>query len=148
MSLRRPVCVSIYIVTRVNLPREVGILDAHLHNFFLFFETWCSTNCSTQLSRFQDRMKEGSHNSLATPRSLQHRIRAFDLHPSVAVAIFSGPKYSCSPRATETRRPWQMSAYSRDTDRSVTYVSPRGASPHPPGPNAVLRMRLYLISGR
>ena len=47
-----------------------------------------------------------------------------------------------------THRPWQTSAYSRLTIFGPTLVSLLGASPHPPGPNALLRIRLYLISGR
>lgn len=43
-----------------------------------------------------------NHNSLAIPRSLQHRIRALLLQPSVAVGMPLGSKYSCSPRATAT----------------------------------------------
>ena len=41
--------------------------------------------------------------SEAIPRSLQHRIRAFDLHASVAVGIPLLSKNSCSPRAIATR---------------------------------------------
>ena len=47
-----------------------------------------------------------------------------------------------------TYRPSTTSAYSLVTDRWVTMVSPRGARPHAPGPNALFRMRRYLISGR
>jgi hypothetical protein len=47
-------------------------------------------------------MKRGSQSSDAMPRSLQHRIKALDLQPSVAVGIPSGSKYCCSPRAIET----------------------------------------------
>jgi hypothetical protein len=47
-----------------------------------------------------------------------------------------------------TYRPCTTSAYSRVTTFSPTTSSPRGASPQPPGPKALLRMRRYLISGR
>lgn len=47
-------------------------------------------------------MKRGSHSSDAITRSLQHRISAFDLHPSAAVDIPSSLKYCCSPRAWAT----------------------------------------------
>jgi hypothetical protein len=43
-----------------------------------------------------------NQSSLAIPRSLQHRINALLLHPSVAVGIPLGSKNVCSPRATET----------------------------------------------
>ena len=45
-------------------------------------------------------------------------------------------------------RPRTTSAYSRVTAFAVTIVSPRGARPHPPGPNALFSILLYLISGR
>jgi hypothetical protein len=48
----------------------------------------------------------------------------------------------------KTNRPCTTSAYSRVTTFSPTTSSPRGASPHPPGPKALFRMRRYLISGR
>jgi hypothetical protein len=51
-------------------------------------------------------------------------------------------------RIGETYRPWQTNAYSRLTIFGPTLVSLLGASPHPPGPNALLSIRLYLISGR
>jgi hypothetical protein len=63
----------------------------------------CSANTSTQYSFLNSRMNRGSHSSLATPRSLQQRIRALLLHASVAVGIPEGSKYSCSPRAIATR---------------------------------------------
>lgn len=47
-----------------------------------------------------------------------------------------------------TYRPPQTSPYSLVTTFPVTIVSPLGANPHPPGPNALFRIRLYLISGR
>jgi hypothetical protein len=62
----------------------------HILCFFLL--TTCSTHTSLVYSALNLRMKRGSHNSLATPRSLQHRINAFDLHPSAAVGIPSGEK--------------------------------------------------------
>jgi hypothetical protein len=45
-------------------------------------------------------------------------------------------------------RPLQTSAYSLVTVFGVTILSLRGTRPHPPGPNALLRIRRYLISGR
>lgn len=48
-------------------------------------------------------MSGTDHSSLAIPRSLQHRNTALDLHASIAVGIPSMEKYSCSPRATDTR---------------------------------------------
>jgi hypothetical protein len=86
--------------------------------------------------------------SLATPRSLQHLMSAFDLHPSVAVGTPDGSKYSCSPLAMETSLPKQTRPYSLDTILLPTFVSPLGASPHPPGPNALFSILRYLISGR
>ena len=44
--------------------------------------------------------------------------------------------------------PRHTRAYSLLTILGPTFVSLRGARPHPPGPNALLRMRRYLISGR
>lgn len=44
--------------------------------------------------------------------------------------------------------PPATSAYSLVTNFPVTIVSPLGANPHPPGPNALFNIRLYLISGR
>lgn len=61
-----------------------------------------STNTSTQCFFLKSRMKRGSQSSEAIPRSLQHRMRAFDFAPSEAVAIPLGSKYSCSPRAVAT----------------------------------------------
>lgn len=45
-------------------------------------------------------------------------------------------------------RPPQTRPYSLVTSLPVTIVSPLGARPHPPGPNVLFNMRLYLISGR
>jgi len=45
-------------------------------------------------------------------------------------------------------RPCTTSPYSLVISFPVTMLSPRGAKPHPPGPNALFRIRLYLISGR
>ena len=106
--------------------------------------------------------------SLAMPRSLQHLINALLLQASVAVGIPEGSKYSCSPLEIPTslevanqnfstlRADWEFSgylprhtsAYSLLTTFGPTFVSLRGARPHPPGPKALLRMRRYLISGR
>lgn len=119
-----------------------------LQSFFLFFFTACSTNTSTQCCFLKSRIKVGSQSSLAIPKSLQHRIRALDLQASVAVAIPDGSKYSCSPRATDTNRPRHTKPHSLLTILGPTSVSPRGAKPHPPGPNAAFNVRLYFISGR
>lgn len=71
---------------------------------FLFLPLFASsTHTSTQCFALKVRMKRGSQSSEAIPRSLQHRISALDLAPSVAVATPSGEKYSCSPRAVETK---------------------------------------------
>lgn len=51
-------------------------------------------------------------------------------------------------RGTSTHRPIQINAYSLLTTLGPTFVGLRGASPHAPGPNALLSMRRYLISGR
>jgi hypothetical protein len=126
----------------------------------------CSANTSTQYSFLNSRMNRGSHNSLATPRSLQQRIKALLLQASVAVGIPEGSKYSCSPRAIPTSlpkktrlslisqkygftyRPRQTRAYSRLTIFGPTFVSLRGAKPQPPGPKALFKILRYLISGR
>lgn len=71
--------------------------------FRRFLVVRCSTIVSRASSLRNFLMNRGSHNSLAMPRSLQHRIRALDLQPSVAVGMPSGSKYCCSPRATEMR---------------------------------------------
>lgn len=133
---------------------------------YFFFVGTCSANTSTQYSFLNSRTNRGSHSSLATPRSLQQRIRALLLHASVAVGIPEGSKYSCSPRAMATRlqievrvfdiilkysftyRPRQTRAYSRLTIFGPTLVSPRGARPQPPGPKALFKILRYLISGR
>ena len=44
--------------------------------------------------------------------------------------------------------PRHTNAYSRLTVLGPTFVSLRAARPHPPGPNAVFKIRRYLISGR
>lgn len=72
-------------------------------NFLRFLVNACSTNASLACSFRNLRIYRGSQSSLATPRSLQHLMRAFDLQPSVAVATPSESKYCCSPRANETR---------------------------------------------
>lgn len=82
------------------------------------------------------------------PKSLQQRINALLLHPSEAVGNPETSKKSCSPRACDTNRPLQINAYSREIFLGEIVCSPRGAKPHPPGPNALFSIRLYLISGR
>ena len=69
---------------------------------FLFFVVTCSTHTCLLYSAMNLRMKTGSHSSLAIPKSLQQRMSALDLHPSVAVGMPSGSKYCCSPRAMLT----------------------------------------------
>jgi hypothetical protein len=62
----------------------------------------------------------------------------------VKVLLFS----SGNGDSHRTHRPRHTSPHSRETIRGPTLVSPRGAKPHPPGPNAALSVRRYLISGR
>jgi hypothetical protein len=45
-------------------------------------------------------------------------------------------------------RPCTISPYSLVISLPVTMLSPLGARPHPPGPNARFNILLYLISGR
>ena len=124
-------------------------LSSFLSTIFLFFLVLtCSTHISFVILFVNSLMKRGSQSSEAIPKSLQHRIKALDLQPSVAVGIPSGSKYCCSPRAMETSRPWTMSPYSLVTSFPVTILSPLGAKPQPPGPNALFNIRLYLISGK
>ena len=47
-----------------------------------------------------------------------------------------------------TYRPCTISPYSLVTNLPVTILSPLGARPQPPGPNALFNIRLYLISGK
>lgn len=90
---------------------------------YFFFCVTCSTIASVQYFFLKSLINVGSlqtgnisfrakpsedisstdHSSLAIPRSLQHLSTAFDLHASIAVGIPSMEKYSCSPRATDTR---------------------------------------------
>jgi hypothetical protein len=84
--------------------RQNGEYVYSLKAHFLLVGT-CSANTSTQYSFLNPRMNRGSHNSLATPRSLQQRISALLLQASVAVGIPEGSKYSCSPRAMPTSLP-------------------------------------------
>lgn len=76
--------------------------------FFFFFVVTCSTQTSFVMSFVNVRMNLGSQSSEAMPRSLQQRIRALDLQPSVAVGMPSGSKYCCSPRAMETSLQLQL----------------------------------------
>jgi hypothetical protein len=82
------------------------------------------------------------------PRSLQQRINALLLQPSEAVGNPDTSKKSCSPLACDTKRPLQINAYSREIFLGEMVCSPRGANPQPPGPNALFKIRLYLISGK
>ena len=95
---------------------HVYSLKAH---FFLVGT--CSANTSTQYSFLNSRMNRGSHNSLATPRSLQQRISALLLQASVAVGIPEGSKYSCSPRAIPTSLP-KKNPPSFEYDTSETWL--------------------------
>lgn len=52
--------------------------------------------------RTRDECMKPYQSSLAIPKSLQHRIRALLLHPSAAVGIPDGSKYSFSPLAMAT----------------------------------------------
>ena len=67
-----------------------------------FFPLVSCAQTSTQCFFLNSRIKRGSHSSEETPRSLQHRISAFDLAPSEAVGTPDGLKKSCSPRAVAT----------------------------------------------
>ena len=69
---------------------------------YFFLVGRCSANTSTQCWDLNSRMNRGSHSSLATPKSLQHRMSALLLHASVAVGMPEGSKYSCSPLAIAT----------------------------------------------
>ena len=78
-------------------------LSSFLSTIFLFFFVLtCSTHISFVILFVNSLMKRGSQSSEAIPKSLQQRIKALDLQPSVAVGIPSGSKYCCSPRAMET----------------------------------------------
>jgi hypothetical protein len=52
----------------------------------------CSTHTSLVSFPVNSRINRGSQSSLAMPKSLQHRMSALDLHPSVAVGMPSGSK--------------------------------------------------------
>lgn len=54
---------------------------------------------------------------------------------------------SCWYLGSPTHRPKQTNPHSRLTCLSVISDPPRGARPHPPGPKAWFKRRLYLISG-
>jgi hypothetical protein len=60
--------------------------------FFFFFVLTCSTHTSLVSFPVNSRINRGSQSSLAMPKSLQHRMSALDLHPSVAVGMPSGSK--------------------------------------------------------
>ena len=62
------------------------------HSCFFFLVVACSAHTCLAYSFMNLRMYLGSHSSLATPRSLQHRISALLLQPSVAVGMPSGEK--------------------------------------------------------
>lgn len=75
-----------------SLNGYLGSSSFRSHICFFFFVGTCSTQICFAWSFMNFRLYRGSHSSLATPRSLQQRIRAFDLQPSVAVGIPSGEK--------------------------------------------------------
>ena len=62
------------------------------HICFFFFVGTCSTHICFASAFMNFLIYLGSQSSEATPRSLQQRIRALDLHPSVAVGMPSGEK--------------------------------------------------------
>lgn len=62
--------------------------------------------------------------SLAIPRSLQHRIKALLLQPSVAVGMPEGSKYSCSPRAMPTSLTVYMSISIEGIEMVKQYTFP------------------------
>lgn len=67
-------------------------------------ESWIPIYSLTLVSNLEDASQRDltDQSSEAIPKSLQHRIKAFDLHPSVAVGRPDGSKKVCSPLATET----------------------------------------------
>lgn len=78
-----------------NLDSLYGYLTSssfRYHNCFFFLVGTCSTQTCFARSFMNFRTNRGSQSSLATPKSLQHRIMALDLHPSVAVGMPSGEK--------------------------------------------------------
>ena len=105
---------------RMSEGRDVYSLRAH----FLLVGT-CSAYTSTQYSFLNSRMNRGSHNSLATPRSLQQRISALLLQASVAVGIPEGSKYSCSPRAIPTSLPKKKQGLSSISQRYGFRLPPK-----------------------
>lgn len=101
-SSRVGMCTSLYAPYFDSLYGYLTSSSFLSHICFFFLDGTCSTQTCFEFSFMNRRMNLGSHSSLATPKSLQHRIRAFDLQPSVAVGIPSGEKKSCSPRAMDT----------------------------------------------
>jgi len=86
----------------VSLKGYLTVSSLRITIFFFFLVVTCSTHISLVISFANVRINLGSQSSEAIPRSLQQRIRAFDLQPSVAVGMPSGSKYCCSPRAMDT----------------------------------------------
>jgi hypothetical protein len=113
--------------------RQEGEYVYSMKAHFLLVGT-CSTNTSTQYSFLNSRMNRGSHNSLATPRSLQQRISALLLQASVAVGIPEGSKYSCSPRAIPTSLP----------ERGLSLISQKIRFRSPPETNQSILPADYL----
>lgn len=95
----RPVCQRLCHLSRRrgNSP-VMGFCATHLRPVLAF-----SQKISTHMRCLKSRMKRGLHSSWAMPKSLQQRISALLLAPSLAVATPDGSKYSCSPRAVDTK---------------------------------------------
>ena len=55
-----------------------------------------------EIERTHNKYDKPYQSSLAIPKSLQHLMRALLLHPSAAVGIPEGSKYSFSPLAMAT----------------------------------------------
>jgi hypothetical protein len=116
---------------------------------YFFFEAACSVHASTQCAALNVLMNPGSldtrhshqyhlvsegekgtdQSSLAIPKSLQHLMRALDLHPSVAVGSPSGLKNVCSPLATLTSLP-RLNQYMMSRQRGWEGV-PAGGNESP-----------------
>jgi hypothetical protein len=76
-----------------------------LNAVFLFEfadESWIPGRIKSATLYMVRNLDSTNQSSLATPKSLQHRINALLLHASVAVGMPEGSKYSCSPLAIPT----------------------------------------------
>ena len=85
-----------------QVPESQVQLNLLLHSFFFFPVVSCTAHTCLAYFFMKSRIYRGSQSSLATPRSLQQRMRALLLQASVAVGMPLGSKYSCSPRAMAT----------------------------------------------